>query len=1208
MHEMNKDSDKTLVVCLGASAGGLEALEAFFSAVKPDTGASFVVIVHLARDFKSALPELLARRTTLPVTAAEDGQVIFPNHVYIIPPGVNMVVRDGRTFFKDQPRRHGANMPIDIFLESMVGDAGRHSAAIILSGTGSDGTRGLRKVKEAGGLILVQDPDTSHFDGMPRSALSVGVPDAVDRPEVLAKRVAAYARLLRDGPVIEEEAIAAELDSIVEVIQGRGYPNFSRYRKSMVQRRIQRRMTLAGIADVGAYVSNLRENQGEIQHLRDDLLIGVTGFFRDASAYEVLQREFFGAYVSRHDPGEPVRIWIPACSTGQEAYSIAMLCAEFNATHEARKFNIFATDIHKSALDFASAGVYSQSDVSDVPASMYTKYFTEDQHLHVSRNIREKVIFAQHDLLSDPPFTKIHLVCCRNFLIYMEPQTQEQVLASLHFSLINKGMLFLGSSETVSPLDDALEPVNMAARLYRKTRDFVHPAMRRRNGSADPVAIVPRTVRNPLVPEPQDEIARLVLERVFDSDQSSCALLDGDGKILEVFNDALGLFKLRKGRPTSDMRQIAPREVSFALTTGMHLLRQSHEPVEYAVMIDSVEPAMRVNIQMLGLNQQGDDTDKLVFMVRRLDVDRDYQFPQQPDIDGAEAENIFKLESELRDTRETLQATIEELQVTNEELQGANEELVAANEELQSTNEELQSVNEELHTVNVELQRKNHDLSVLTADLDNLLENIEIGTLFLDSELNIRKFTGGVADLISLTPHDIGRSIENFNCALSTDFLEDVRNVINNGQRLEKQVSAPGGAWYLMRVVPYQTNLGSDDGVIVTFVDVTGTKNMEELARSINQQLEDANNRLLDQASELEDLFSITAHDLKRPVSSIGGLLQLVLKRAGEELPNKLREHVESALSECQRMDRMIRDLGQVSGASHAEPVEEEVDLQAWMDGIMDSFSAEAKARHIRLNYSCDRAIIYLNRTAPEQALRNVVENAILYGSSAEQPRIDVTCQLIKSSLVISVTDNGKGIAPEHKERIFELFRRLEPDVGDGAGVGLVAARRMLAKVRGSVSVASEVGGGAKFTITVPIDTRGAEKRAAVQRILIVEDDPVDAKTAMRHLGDQYETHWAKTLEESKSMVKEEVYDLVLLDLSLPDGHGLELLTEVRKNLHQEVPIVILTGHSGVVEEGVLRASTAGYLTKAAAQQQSLLRATVVEAIASQGKPSETLH
>lgn len=1201
-HKTQREGDGAsppFVVCLGASAGGLEALEAFFDEMSPDSGASFVVVVHLSPDFKSALPELLSRRTSMPVSAAKQDQALKPNHIHIIPPRFNMVLKDGRLQLREQDRAHGINLPIDTFLESLADEFGDRAIALILSGTGSDGTRGLGRIKGAGGLVFVQDPTSAKFDGMPQSALGTGVVDAVDVPSGLARRVARVSRSVGQVQTgTNEEDVQSELAKVLDIIRSNDAPDLRHYRRSMVTRRVQRRMTLGGIVSIDDYLEKLMSSSDERSQLRNDLLIGVTDFFRDKTAFEALRARFMGSAVSRLDPSEPVRIWVPACSTGQEVYSIAMLCAEINAAQPQRKFKIFATDVHHKALDVASRGIYTLSEVDDVPPLLLKKYFSAQGQFHISRDLREMVIFARHDLVRDPPFTKMHLVSCRNFQIYLEPETQEQILASLHFSLNPNGMLFLGNSESISPLDAEFEVVDQSARIFRKATTAAHPALRRRGGLVDPISVVPRTVAYTQVAAEPDDVARSVLDHVLESGVVTCALLTADGHIIEIFSDPNGLFRMSKGKPTNDAIKIVPKEVSVALTTGLHRIKRGEQHVNYAVDVSSIGLSAHATVQMHKCAAGTEELANVILTLHEVEESSSAPVSEKIDLSEAESERMIALESDLRHTKETLQATIEELQTTNEEQQSTNEELVAANEELQSTNEELQSVNEELHTVNVELQRKNEDLSVLTADLDNLLQNIEVGTLFLDRNLSVRKFTVAIGEIINLTAHDIGRSIEDFSHNLSIDFSRDLRHVIDTGQRVDKQVAALGGAWYHMRIVPYQTKLGADEGVLVTFIDVTGTKNMEELTISINEQLQDANQRLLEQTTELEDLFSITSHDLKRPLAAMDGLLKMSLRKKGGQSDAKRRENIELALAECARMNRMIRDLAHVSGIREPDDVEEELDLQDWMDSIIGDYRAAADERNILLNYSCDRGSVTLVRTAPEQALRNIIENAILYGSDSDKPRIDVACQLDKNTLRLSVADNGKGIAEEHHERVFELFRRLDPSVGDGSGVGLVAARRLISKAGGTVNLQSESGAGAKFTIKVPVN-RIADGRQETDRqhVLIVEDDTVDAKSAMRHLDSSYRLTWATTLMEAKDLVQSEVFDAVLLDLSLPDGHGLELLTQLRKNLHSDVPIVILTGHSGIVEEKSLRASTDGYLTKAAAQQQSILLGAIEDAI-----------
>ena len=1196
------------LVCLGASAGGLEALETFFEHLPPDTDNVFIVVVHLSPDFKSALPELLARKTRMPVNAAVHGEQLRANCVYIIPPRANMIVLDNRVELSEQDRGHGVNLPIDIFLKSLSEQAAERSVAIILSGTGSDGTHGCRLLKESGGLVFVQDPETAKFDGMPQSVLATGIADAVDAPERLARRLATVAQ---SSGVVAVESDDPQLDSdiseIIEIIKSKHAPDLRNYRRSMVARRIQRRMTLLGLTEIGEYVALLRDDADECGNLRRDMMIGVTSFFRDTVPFETLRKHFMTTYISRSDPKEQIRIWVPACSTGQEVYSIAMLCAELNSAGHQRDFKIFATDVHRAALDIASTGTYSMSEVAGIPPSMLARYFTVQDHYQVSRALREMVIFARHDIVKDPPFTRMDLISCRNFLIYLENQAQEQVLASCHFSLKMGGLLFLGDSETVGALEPVFDTVSSEMKLFRKSTHGPHPAMRRRSGLIDPIAVIPRT-RGPREPIPrQDDTARQVLDATLDAENVACALLDTQGSIREIFSDPSGLFRLARGKPSDDITKAVPKEISVALTTGLHRIRKGERHVKYSTTVEQNAQATFAGIHLHLIEKEPVEESAVVLLIRLHDHIVAPESTERFELDSAEAERVQVLESELRHSKETLQATIEELQTTNEEQQSTNQELIAANEELQSTNEELQSVNEELHTVNVELQRKNEDLSVMTADLDNILQNIDVGTLFLDQRLRVRRFTNPVTQIVSLTAQDIGRGIAEFTHGLTADFISDIGEVVATSRRIDRQVSAHGGAWYHMSIVPYQTKLGAEEGVLVTFVDVTGTKNMEELTRSINAQLENVNQRLRNQTAELEDLFSITSHDLKRPITAMDGLLKLAQKQFESGNTQEASERLAMAVNECDRMTRMIHDLGHVSGIRAHDEVVEELDLQSWMDGIVSDFRERSAEKGIQLNYSSDRGIIYIPRTAPEQALRNIIENAILYGSGADQPRIDISCALHRGTLRLSVTDNGKGIAPEHQDRVFELFRRLEPDVGEGSGVGLVAARRLIKKAGGTVTLESSPGQGAKFSIELPIDTKAHprdEKR--LPRVLLVEDDSVDAKSAMRHLHDRYDVSWSTTLEDARELFESQSFDVILLDLSLPDGHGLELMTQVRKTLRKDIPIVILTGHSGIVEERALRASADGYLTKEAAQQQSILLSALGNALASRIESGHT--
>ncbi len=1177
------------VVCVGASAGGLEALENFFSGMGNQTSCAFVVVVHLSPDFKSLMPELLAKCTSMKVAAATQGTVLEPDCIYVIPPKKNLVLEDGKLVLLDRDREpgHAINLPIDIFLKSLAQDAGERAVAAILSGSGSDGSRGVRAVKEAGGLVLVEDPNSAKFDGMPRSALATGMCDHSGTPDVLGRRLIEIVGRSTFPMVADSEEYEADevLSSLLGLLKRKPGIDLSYYKKSMVGRRVRRRMTIHGIANLESYHHRLESDADELHSLKQDLLIGVTSFFRDTEAFEILNKSVISQLLLRPQTDDQIRIWVPSCSSGEEVYSIAMLLSDaMAAMGKQRDIKIFATDVDEDALQKASRATYLVSQMVDVPPPLANRYLEKHGDLcHVIHPLREMVIFARHNLVKDAPFTRMDLVSCRNFLIYLEPDVQEQVLASLHFSLNKGGSLFLGSAESTAFLETEFDPIDSKAKLYRKIRTYTHPAARRRSGLLDPIAIVPDTtqrLRNRQTSE-SVHVLRTVIEQLLDSDSNSCALLSHEGAVLEVIGDPLGVFSLPKGRPTADILKLVSKEVSIAITTGLHRLRKGEPRATFAVDVGAGDKLQRLTIELRSMQESKKEAASIVFLARLRQQSGEEPVVEPIDVSETTSERLHNLEMELTQTKESLQATIEELQSTNEEQQSTNEELVASNEELQSTNEELHSVNEELYTVNAEYQKKNQELSVMTADLDNLLRSSDIGTLFLDSHLRVRKFTPAVCRVVQLLDHDIGRSISHFTHQLADDFVDDVTTVIENGSRIEKEVRDKSGRWLLMRISPYTSEAGGDEGAVITFIDITKVKNMEELTRTVNEQLEAANQKLTDQSVELEDLFSITAHDLKRPVVAMNGLLKMGISK----LPDKEGTALfQSALKECEKMGRLLTDLSNVCGITKAETPEEEIDLQPWLEELISEFDEASSARNIKIHSTCDSRVIRVQRSALEQAVRNLIENAILYGSSHSEPRIDVSCQVDRGTIRLSVSDNGNGIAPEHHSRVFELFRRLEPDTCDGSGVGLVAARRMLAKVGGRLDLESSRGRGAKFTVTLATNS----PQQPVMNILLVEDNSIDAEAVERYLPKSCKLTWAKTLEEARELVDKEVFNAILLDLSLSDGHGLELVTHLRTKRLSDVPVIVLSGHSQGVSEDALRTSTNGYLNKSNLSSKSL--------------------
>jgi two-component system, chemotaxis family, CheB/CheR fusion protein len=857
--------DNFFVVGIGASAGGLRALEEFFENMPTDSGAAFVVIQHLSPDFKSLMKELLERSTRMNIYRVTDGMVLAANSVYLIPPGKNLVLEHNqlRLLEQEERNRHGLNFPIDIFLESLAKNYADRAIGVILSGTGSDGNNGLRAINEAGGFAMVQDPLSAEFDGMPRTAIATGVVDQILAPSALAQTIYQLTR----SPLEQQHLSRSEntlLDSfklqrIASILAKHEQVDFSHYKTSTLSRRIHRRCLISGCNNLEDYVRLLEISSEERNTLRHDLLISVTQFFRDPQAWQFLENQTIPQLIEKATPGEELRFWVTACATGQEAYSLAILLDEaVEKSEKDVKVKIFATDLDKEALEKATQGIYPDTIVNEMSTEKLKRYFLKKDHSYqVIRRIREKLLFAPHDLTKDAGFTRMNLISCRNVLIYMQPELQQQVLRNLHFSLGSKGVLFLGEAETVGDFVEEFKPLNQKHKVYQKRRDIRLPL---------PIKgldkITRRILPQPKLPETPESRFEPMLNEAFSSflgeQKASCLLVDRENKLFHIFNNSLEIIKLTTGRTTTDITKLVVSSLQLPLTTALHRAKRERRPVAYTgiqLKEDSNSPSVKLKVTYHESNKLSGD----FCMVVVQEEDR----PQPIDgerfqADTEASQRIMELEYELQQTRENLQAVIEELETTNEEQQATNEELIASNEELQSTNEELHSVNEELYTVNSEFQSKIEELTELNNDIDNLLRSTDIGVVFLDRELKIRKFTPAAIVAINLVEADIGRPLghitHNLDCV---DFLEILREVLDNQKPIEKEVNlGKTEECLLMRVNPYLQEDRRLDGVVLTFVDVNEVKKVQRELKAIYQALEASERELRRVNEDLEQRVS----------------------------------------------------------------------------------------------------------------------------------------------------------------------------------------------------------------------------------------------------------------------------------------------------------------------------------------------------------------
>ena len=829
------------IVGIGCSAGGLDALEKFLSHVPVDSGMAFVIVQHLAPDHDSSLPQLLQRFTPMTVLEATEGMAVESDHVYVIPPNHDLSLLHGKLHLMDPAAPRGLRLPIDFFLRSLAEDQGASAIAVLLSGMGSDGVLGLRVLKEKGGLTLVQEPTTAEADSMPRSAIEAGVADIVSPPESMGGRIVDYLR--HPGHDIQQEpAQAAEilsaLDRVIILLRDRSGNDFSHYKTNTLYRRIERRMAVHQIADLDGYVRYLRSNSQEMDLLFKELLIGVTHFFRDREVWEILRTEALPALLSRHPDGADLRAWVPACSTGEEAYSLAIIFREVmeQLKPEARfTLQIYATDLDKEAVTKARTGCYPDNIVADVSPERMARNFLPEEGggYRIAKAIREMVVFAPQNVISDPPFTRLDLISCRNLLIYFGAQVQKKLLPRFHYALNPGGLLLLGSAETIGNFGHLFTPINNKARLYQRLERKLEIGEMPFPDKMPRMAAVASSFSSG---KGEDDLAQLTDQLIQQHFSPAAVLVNADGDILYISGRTGKYLEPAAGKTNMNIHAMAREGLREALLgTVRKAVKESHPVHLKGLRVRTNGSTQLVDVTL----QRIDRPSRLRGQV--LVVFKDLPTPpvRRKTDKRAAAEKQPELERELARAREALQVmqeemqtTVEELKSSNEELQSTNEELQSSNEELTTSKEELQSLNEELQTVNAELQSKVDDLTSVRNDMTNLLNSTEIATIFLDNEMRLRRFTTHATHLFKLIPGDVGRLLSDIVSDLDYPQLqEDAHTVLRTLAFKENEVSTHDGRWYRVRIMPYRTQDNVIDGVVVTFIDITEVKKLEAKLR-----------------------------------------------------------------------------------------------------------------------------------------------------------------------------------------------------------------------------------------------------------------------------------------------------------------------------------------------------------------------------------------
>lgn len=831
----HKDA-KFVIAGMGASAGGLEAFEQFFSNMKKNPGMAFILISHLDPQHASMLTEILQRVTQMTVVEVQDGMKVKPNFVYVIPPNREMIIFQGTLKLSIPEGPRGQRLPIDVFFRSLAQDQGENAIGIIFSGTGSDGTMGLRDIYGVGGVAIIQDPSTAKYDGMPLSAIKAGYYSYILPVQKMSEAILEMITrqsLRREPAISEDERIG--LNHILMLLRTRTGHDFFQYKKSTIQRRIERRMFQKNINKFELYFGYLKENAEEVQNLFKELLINVTSFFRDLEAFHILATAVLPKLLAGKPETYTFRAWIPGCSTGEEAYSIAILLYEFlEKSHKLFKVQIYGTDLDNEAISIARQGIYLPNISQDVSPERLHRFFTmEKDHYRVKKEIRDMVVFATQNVIKDPPFTKLDLLSCRNLMIYLNTDLQKRLLLLFHYSLKPGGILFLSPSENLGTNSDLFEPLNRKWKLFQRNPFSNLPYEMLDQGFSFTSQPAEHIKKEPTTKVEKINFVDLIRRILLTSYVPSSVVTDMKGDILYVHGETGKYLELMSGHPTLNIVDLAREGLQLEIRNAVQKAAKSKEPtINREISIKTNEGSQSVNLSVRPFLDPQKNRSLLLIIFQDLIKSKEV-ITTPPQKSGKSSENtrIVELERNLSLAKESLQNTIEEQQASNEELQSTNEELQSTNEDLQSTNEELetskeelQSINEELVTVNSELQGKIEQLDHMQNDMKNLLDNINIGIIILDEQLHIRRFSRDAGKIYRIIDSDIGRPIVDIKSNLvdiNDNLLKDAKKVLETLVSSEREVHTSDNIWYLARIHPYRTIDNVIDGVVISFSDIT---------------------------------------------------------------------------------------------------------------------------------------------------------------------------------------------------------------------------------------------------------------------------------------------------------------------------------------------------------------------------------------------------
>ncbi len=1178
------------IIAIGASAGGLEAASRLFDALPAATGCAFIVVQHLDPNHESMMVSLLGDHTAMPVAEAAHGCPLAADHVYVIPPGRYLSVSAGTLRLSAPEVGHGARLPFDGLIRSLAASCGKQTAAVVLSGNGGDGSGGLAALHAAGGLILVQAITEAEHPEMPQAALDTGLADAALPIAAMPDAITAFAaRVTRPGfvagPVAPLDG-AEGLAAIIAALKHTPGQDFSQYKPGTISRRIARRMALLAMTtgDMAAYAERLRGDPAECALLASDLLINVTAFFRDPKVFENLETLVLPELVERLTDGQALRIWVAGCSTGEEAYSIAMVCQDVLARlNRDVKLQIFASDLDADAVAAAREGLYSHDVAAAISPERLERYFTwQENGYRVVAALRGHVVFSVQDVLTDPPFSRLDLIACRNLLIYLDSAAQARVIALFHFALREGGMLMLGMAETIGKADGRFELMAPAECFYRhgaKTRPGEAGFPFNFDGKLPQLATVGRDV-----PTVRRSLAEICERAVLASHAPAAVLINRHHDCLFSMGPTHRFLRIMPGYPTQDLLAMASPALRTRLRLAISRVGPDTPHVDGGLArltIDGEPAHFRITVEHIA-----DAAEELLLVC----------FAEEAAGRGAaadglapeETERVGELERELLETQAELQASIHDREIANQEQKAINEEALSINEEFQSTNEELltskeelQSLNEELTALNSQLQETLDRQRLASDDLQNVLFSTNVGTMFLDAALKIRFFTPAISPLYNVIAGDIGRPLADLRpIADDPQLLGDAQRVLGNEAPIEREVRAPDDTWFVRRIFPYRAHDSLIEGVVITFADITDRKRTTSALEEAKLEAERAN-------AAKSRFLAAASHDLRQPLQALALLKDFLAPNVSGDRAGELMLRFDKTLGALSGMLDVLLNISQIE-AGAVRPQIERFPVADVLERLHGEFLALAEARDLSLRFMPSAAWVESDPRLLEQMIRNLLGNAVKYTRTG---RILLGCRRRGSDLRIEVWDTGIGIEADQLDRIFEEFHQVDNPARE-SGLGLSIVWRLGRLLRHPVDVRSVPGRGSLFAITVPrrVDAPRLppalgpdpapepepepEPAARPSVIMVVEDDPdlLDLiALLLREKG--HIVSCAPDGAEALRLIAAGAIrpDLLLTDYNLPSGRsGVDLLMALRAQLERPLPAIVLTGDISTAAQSII--------------------------------------